>query len=71
MLSGPVTRMLSLTRPIICRRHIACSRIGAFGIEYIALGGGLIREDMGSQLIAHLKEYNNPYLPVLNERNLD
>jgi fructokinase len=41
------------------------------GIEYVVLGGGLIREDMKSQLLAYLKEYNNSYLPVLNERDFD
>ncbi|MDC1238169.1 hypothetical protein N8Z55_00240 [Pseudomonadales bacterium] len=36
------------------------------GIEYVVLGGGLIRDDMKSQLLNYLKEYNSSYLPVLN-----
>lgn len=43
----------------------------ATGVEYIVLGGGLIREDMKYQLIRSLVKINNSYLPVVNKKNFD
>ena len=43
----------------------------ALGVEYIVLGGGLIREDMRHQLLSDLEKINNSYLPILAKKDFD
>ena len=42
----------------------------AIGVEYVILGGGVIRKDMKNQLIENLHGINNSYLPVLNKKDI-